>query len=132
MFFILLGLFTIIPIVEITLLIKVGGNIGVMNTLLLVFLTGFYGALLAKGQGMEVLNKINAAGAEGRMPAAELIDGLMILIGGVTLLTPGFFTDFIGLSLLFPMSRSWIKIRLTKFIEKKISRGEWNVKVYRG
>ncbi len=120
MFFKLLILFTIIPIAELYLLIKIGGLIGALNTVLIIFLTAVIGAYLAKTQGFIVIRKINQALKEGRLPARELLDGLFVLLGGFTLLTPGFITDFIGLSMLFPPTRTlYIKLSV-QIIQNKI------------
>jgi len=120
MFFKLLILFTIIPIAELYLLIKIGGLIGALNTVLIIFLTAVIGAYLAKTQGFIVIRKINQALKEGCLPARELLDGLFVLLGGFTLLTPGFITDFIGLSMLFPPTRTlYIKLSV-QIIQNKI------------
>ena len=111
MFFKLFLLFTIIPILELYLLIKIGGVIGAFNTVLIILVTAIIGASLTKSQGLTVLSKIQEALNEGRILGNELLHGLMILLGGATLPTPGFITDFIGLSMLIPHIRDiYIKI----------------------
>lgn len=130
MFFKLLILFTIIPIAELYLLIKIGGLIGALNTVLIIFLTAVIGAYLAKTQGFIVIRKINQALKEGRLPAQELLDGLFVLLGGFTLLTPGFITDFIGLSMLFPPTRTlYIKLSV-QIIQNKIETDQWRIHRY--
>jgi len=130
MFFKLLILFTIIPIAELYLLIKIGGLIGALNTVLIIFLTAVIGAYLAKTQGFIVIRKINQALKEGRLPARELLDGLFVLLGGFTLLTPGFITDFIGLSMLFPPTRTlYIKLSV-QIIQNKIETDQWRIHRY--
>ena len=130
MFFKLLILFTIIPIAELYLLIKIGGLIGALNTVLIIFLTAVIGAYLAKTQGFIVIRKINQALKEGRLPARELLDGLFVLLGGFTLLTPGFITDFIGLSMLFPPTRTlYIKLSV-QIIQTKIETDRWRIHRY--
>lgn len=130
MFFKLLILFTIIPIAELYLLIKIGGLIGALNTVLIIFLTAVIGAYLAKTQGFIVIRKINQALKEGRLPARELLDGLFVLLGGFTLLTPGFITDFIGLSMLFPPTRTlYIKLSV-QIIQTKIETDQWRIHRY--
>ncbi len=130
MFFKLLILFTIIPIAELYLLIKIGGLIGALNTVLIIFLTAVIGAYLAKTQGFIVIRKINQALKEGRLPAQELLDGLFALLGGFTLLTPGFITDFIGLSMLFPPTRTlYIKLSV-QIIQNKIETDQWRIHRY--
>lgn len=124
MFLKLFILFTIIPIVELYLLIKIGGMIGALNTVLIILFTAVIGAYLAKTQGFRVIRKINQALNEGRLPARELLDGMVVLLGGFTLLTPGFLTDFIGLSMLFPPTRIlYIKLAV-RIIQNKIETGQ--------
>ena len=124
MFFKLFLLFTVIPIAELYLLIKIGGMIGGFNTVLIIFITALVGAYLAKSQGFMVIRKIQQAMHEGRLPARELLHGLFVLLGGFTLLTPGFITDFIGLSMLVPTIRE-IYIRYTEqLIRNKIKTGK--------
>jgi UPF0716 protein FxsA len=127
MFFRLFILFTIIPIAELYLLIKIGGMIGAFNTVLIILFTAVIGAYLAKTQGFIVIRRINQALNEGRIPGQELLDGLFVLLGGFTLLTPGFLTDFIGLSMLFPLTRIlYIKIAV-QIIQNKIETGQWRI-----
>ncbi len=117
-------LFTIIPIAELYLLIKIGGMIGALNTVLIILFTAVIGAYLAKTQGFIVIKKINQALNEGRLPARELLDGLVVLLGGFTLITPGFLTDFIGLSMLFPPTRVlYIKLAV-RIIQNKVETGQ--------
>jgi UPF0716 protein FxsA len=130
MFFRLLLLFTLIPLIELYILIKVGGMIGALNTILIIVVTGITGAYLARTQGFRVIQKINLAIEQGRTPGRELLEGLFILIGGFTLLTPGFITDLMGLSMLLPLTRSfYIKIAL-KLIQNKIDTGQWFIHRY--
>ena len=108
--------FIITPIVELYLLIKIGVLIGAFNTIMLVVLTGIAGALLARSQGLAVLNKINSDLESGIMPAESLIDGLFILIGGLLLITPGIITDVIGFIFVIPYTREVVK----KYIKNKL------------
>ncbi len=108
--------FVITPIVELYLLIKIGGLIGAFNTIMLVVLTGIAGALLARSQGLAVLNKINSDLESGSMPAEALIDGLFILVGGLLLITPGIITDIIGFIFVIPHTRAMVK----KYIKNKL------------
>ena len=116
--------FTILPALELALLIKVGSHIGALNTILIVILTGVVGAALARNEGFRVLMKIQDSLQRGVMPSAELLDGMMILAGGVALLTPGFITDVLGLLLLFPVSRAGIKWLLRRQFRSMIARGQ--------
>jgi len=120
----LILLFTIIPALELTLLIKVGTHIGVGNTLLIIILTGVVGAYLARLQGFIVLRKIQNELNHGNMPNSQLLDAFMILAGGIVLLTPGFITDIFGLILLIPWTRALIKLWTKKKFESMITKGE--------
>jgi UPF0716 protein FxsA len=106
MFLRLLLLFTIVPLVELFLLVKLGTVVGVGPTVALVIFTGVLGAWLARQQGLGVLRRLSEDLAEGRLPAEALIDGLLILIAGAVLLTPGLLTDALGFLLLVPQSRA--------------------------
>lgn len=104
-FAILLLLFLMIPILEIYLLIKVGGSIGAMPTVILVVFTAVIGVWLLRIQGFSTLQKVKKIVAAGGIPAFELVEGLILLVAGALLLTPGFFTDTIGFLCLMPALR---------------------------
>ena len=107
--------FTLIPALEIFLFIEIGKTIGTLNTFMVVILSGFLGAYLARMQGIQTMHKVRANLDQGILPAEELVDALIIFAAGIVLLTPGFFTDAFGLLLLFPPSR----IHFKRFIRKK-------------
>ena len=109
--------FTIIPIIEIYLLIEIGSVFGALTAVTLVILTGFLGAFLARMQGLQTLYRIQESLREGRMPSGELLDALLIIIAGLVLLTPGFLTDSAGFLLLIPATRNAIKNWLRRQIE---------------
>jgi len=109
--------FTIIPIIEIYLLIEIGAMFGALTAVTLVILTGFLGAFLARMQGLQTLYRIQESLREGRMPSGELLDALLIVIAGLVLLTPGFLTDSAGFLLLIPSTRNSIKYWLRRQIE---------------
>lgn len=115
--------FTLIPLAELWLLITVGSYIGAWTTIGIVLLTGFAGAWLARLQGMATLARVQANMNQGIMPTEELIDGLLILVAGVVLLTPGFLTDILGLVLLFPPTRgpikAWLKSKMKTWTAKR-------------
>jgi UPF0716 protein FxsA len=94
-----------LPIAEIAVFIIVGRYIGVLPVLGLIFLTAAAGSLLLRVQGLSVLKKLAAETDAGRLPARELVDGSMILLAGLFLLTPGFVTDLLGLLLFIPAVR---------------------------
>ncbi len=109
-------LFIGVPIIEIALFIQVGGVIGLWPTLAIVVLTAFLGTSLMRAQGIMTLNRLQEALATGGNPTDPMAQGAMILVAGVLLLTPGFFTDAIGFALLIPPVRvalmRWIAARL--------------------
>jgi len=125
----LLILFIIIPGVELYILIEVGKKIGSLPTIGIIVLTGILGAYLVKRQGFMILKKIQNDLNEGIMPGDSLIQGAIILIGGVLLLTPGFITDIIGFVFLIPVSRLVVKKYLLKWLKGKIKEGNF---YYRG
>ena len=101
----MLFLFIFLPMVELYLLIMLGSRIGAMPTIGLIVLTGIIGATLARQQGLSVLSKIQREMASGKPPTQELVEGALIVVGGIVLLTPGIVTDIFGFSLLFPPVR---------------------------
>ena len=102
----LVGLFIVVPIIELYVIIKIGGLIGVIPTLALLLADALLGSLLLRHQGRGAWQRFNPALAERRFPGREVADGLMIAIGGTLLLTPGFVTDIFGLLLLIPPTRA--------------------------
>ncbi|MFP4624901.1 MAG: FxsA family protein [Gemmatimonadota bacterium] len=124
MFARLLALFVLLPLVELALLIWVGQAIGLGWTLGIVVATGLLGATLARRQGLRAWGAIQAELREGRMPGGTLVDGLLILIGGIVLLTPGILTDLAGFGLLLPPTRNALKRTLRQRFERAIERGE--------
>ncbi len=124
MFIKLLILFTLVPIIELYVLIEAGRQIGVSATIGMIFLTGIAGAYLARSQGFNLINRIQTDLNQGRIPAEEMMDGAMILAGGLLLLTPGFCTDLFGFCLLTPVTRQFFKVWLKKWLDLKIRRGD--------
>ncbi len=121
MFIRLLAVFIVIPLIELIILVKVGSYIGLWPTILIVVLTGIVGAALARYQGFIIINKIRSDVSSGRVPARELIDGLLVLIGGIVLLTPGFITDICGFFLLIPFTRNLIKGFVRSHFERMVN-----------
>lgn len=107
-------LFIIMPIAEIAVLIKVGGAIGAWTTIGIVILTAILGTFMLRQQGMATLNKAQQRMQQGEMPAHQMLEGLLLLIGGVLLLTPGFITDFFGFCTLVPFSRHFLAKKLAE------------------
>ena len=109
--------FTLIPMIELYLLIKLGAVIGAFNTLLLVILTGATGAYLARLQGLQVMFRVRERLQQGEMPAEDMLDALIIFIAGIVLLTPGLLTDMAGLLLLLPSIRFRFKVWLRQKLD---------------
>lgn len=124
MFARLVALFVLLPLAELVILIQVGRAIGLLWTLALVIATGFLGATLARRQGLQAWRAIQAELNQGRMPGGTLVDGLLILIGGIVLLTPGILTDLAGFGLLLPTTRNALKRALRSRFERAIERGD--------
>jgi len=120
-------LFTIVPLVELYLLLFLGNLMGFWPTVLLVLLTGVVGAWLAKREGLRVFRKYRDALSEGRMPEEGVLGGLLVLVGGVLLVTPGVLTDLTGLALLFPPTRRIIAAHMRARFEKRIRDGSVRV-----
>jgi UPF0716 protein FxsA len=112
MFLRLLLLFTVVPLLELFLLVKLGTVIGIGATVLIVICTGVLGAWLARWQGLGVLRRLTEDVNEGQLPADALIDGLLILIAGAVLLTPGLITDALGFLLLVPQGRAVVRNKI--------------------
>ncbi len=120
-------LFTIVPLVEIWLLIEMGAIIGSGPTILLIASTGFIGVFLAKYQGLAVLSKMQRDLETGIMPGDPMFDGACILVGGALLLTPGLITDLLGFSLLLPVTRILYKTAAQKYFNRRMEKGTFQV-----
>ena len=109
MFFLLLLLFLAVPLAEILVIVEVAQRTGIIETIALLLIVSILGAWLVKSEGMGVIRKIQFQLIQGQIPNKELLDGGLILIAGVLMLTPGFITDVFGLLLLFPLTRPIIR-----------------------
>lgn len=123
MIFRLFLLFSVVPIIEVWLLIRVGRVIGPLPTAAVLLAISFTGAWVARHQGTRVFARIRDDLAQGQVPAAGLLDGALVLCGGILLMTPGFFTDAVGLFFLFPATRAILKLWARRAIERSLSRG---------
>lgn len=123
----LILLFIFVPICEIFILLEAGREIGVWPTVLLIVLTGIAGAWLARSQGFDIMQKINASLARGEVPAAEIVNGIFILVGGLLLLTPGFLTDLFGFTCLVPFTREPMLRLVTAWLKRNIESGRIQV-----
>lgn len=130
MFLRLAALFILVPLAELALLVYVGTLIGVLYTILIVVATGLLGAFLARHQGLVTLSRIRSNLERGIVPSYELLNGVLILMGGLLLLTPGLITDVVGFTLLIPQTRSIIGRWLGRLIRRALQKREihyWEV-----
>lgn len=115
--FILLAVFIGLPLIEIAVFIAVGERVGLWPTLGLVILTAVVGTTLLRSQGLSTLMRAQAATRRGELPLTELFEGLYLVIAGLLLLTPGFVTDALGLTLFIPWFRQWLGYRLFRSLQ---------------
>jgi UPF0716 protein FxsA len=113
--------FIIIPFAEIYVVIKVGSYFGAFNTVMIMILTAFLGAFLARLNGLITMLKIRESLSKGILPAEEMIDAILIFLAGIVLITPGFITDIAGLLILFPKTRVIFKRWLRKKFDEWIN-----------
>lgn len=118
----LVVLLLVVPVLELAVIVQVADEVGVLNTLGLLVLVSIAGAWLLKQQGLATWRSVQATAARGQMPTKEAADGVLILLGGALLLTPGFVTDAVGLVLLIPPTRAFVKSGFRKLL------GAWAVK----
>ncbi|BBA69348.1 FxsA family protein [Geobacter sulfurreducens] len=121
-------IFSVVPIIELYLLIRVGKLIGALPTVALLLLISLAGAWLVRAQGFVILRRIQEELAMGRLPAAGLLDGALVLLGGLLLLTPGFFSDVIGLFFIIPPTRAVIKQFLGLWLQNRLARGQFVIR----
>ncbi len=108
----LVALFIAIPIAELYVIIQVGQAIGALPTIAILLADSIIGAMLWRSQGRTAWRRFNEALAAGRVPAREVLDGVLVVFGGAFLITPGFLTDIVGIFLLLPPTRALVR-RLT-------------------
>jgi len=111
-------LFAILPILEIMLLLNVSDSIGGWNTFAIVLVTAFFGAYFVRREGANTLRDVQLKMSQGQMPGKELSEGLLLLVAGVLLVTPGFITDIVGLLFTIPFTRAPIAAALVKSFMK--------------
>jgi len=125
----LLALFTIVPALELFLLLQIGSWLGPLPTLLLVLLTGAVGAWFAKREGLGLLQQLRSDLSMGIPPAERLVEGALVLVGGVLLVTPGVLTDLTGLTLVLPWTRRLIAPIVLSRLGGMITGGSFKVDV---
>ena len=124
-------IFVVTPLVELAILIYLGTIIGALYTILIVVITGLLGAFLARRQGLATLTRIRNSTEQGVLPSGELFQAVLILIGGLLLLTPGLITDLVGFAMLIPQTRNVVTRWLRNLIQRKIERKEtlyWRIR----
>ena len=119
----LVVIFILVPIAELYVIIKVGEAIGLVPTLVLLLADALLGSLLLRYQGRAAWIRFNRALAEGRVPHKEVFDGVLVIMGGALLLTPGFLTDIVGLIFLIPPTRALIRAMSSRFVRRRLALG---------
>ncbi|MDB4974669.1 MAG: FxsA protein [Myxococcaceae bacterium] len=119
--------FTVLPFLELFLLIRIGRVVGTGSTIAFVIAMGFVGAALARRQGRKVLLEWQEALAQGRVPEEGVLGGVLIFVGGLLLITPGVITDVAGLFCLLPPTRRAIARALSSHLERKVAVGQVQV-----
>ena len=113
-------LMIIVPTIELYLLMEIGQKIGTLNTVALIILTGTAGSTLMKMEGWRAWQNMKKELSEGRLPGKRIMDGFLILVGGIFLITPGVLTDILGLLLIFPLTRIFFREILIKILKNKV------------
>ena len=124
-------LFVVTPLVELAILIYLGTLIGTPYTILIVVITGLLGAFLARRQGLATLSRIRSSVERGILPSGDLFQAVLILIGGLLLITPGLITDLAGFAMLIPQTRNIVTKWLRNLIQRQIERGDvryWRIR----
>ncbi|MDQ1522054.1 MAG: protein FxsA, partial [Actinomycetota bacterium] len=117
MFAVLALVFIVVPLVELYVIVQVGQAIGVWDTIGLLLLSSIVGALLARHEGFVVIGRVRERLERGEVPGRELLDGMLILAGGLLMVVPGFVTDAIGILLLFPPTRALARL----FVQRRFA-----------
>jgi UPF0716 protein FxsA len=119
----LIALFIIVPLAELYLILKVGDAIGAVWTILLLAADSVLGSVLLRTQGRAVWARFNTTLAEGKMPHREVMDGVLVIFGGAFLITPGFLTDIVGLTLLIPPTRAVVRRLVVRRLGRRVAVG---------
>jgi UPF0716 protein FxsA len=119
----LVVIFILVPIAELYVIIKVGEAIGLVPTLVLLLADAILGSMLLRHQGRAAWIRFNRALAEGRLPHKEVFDGVLVIMGGALLITPGFLTDILGLILLIPPTRALVRAMSSRFVRHRLALG---------
>jgi UPF0716 protein FxsA len=119
----LIALFIIVPLAELYVILKVGDAIGAVWTILLLAADSVLGSVLLRTQGRAVWARFNTTLEEGRMPHREVMDGVLVIFGGAFLITPGFLTDIVGLTLLIPPTRAVVRRLVVRRLGRRVTVG---------
>lgn len=117
----LLLLLTIVPAVELYLLLQIGSWLGPLQTVALILITGMVGAYIAKREGFGLLTTLRDELAKGMPPGERLMEGALVIAGGLLLVTPGVFTDLAGFALILPPTRRWVAPRALAWLLTKVT-----------
>ena len=112
-------LFLLIPIIEITIFITVGSNIGILNTIIIILITALIGIFLVRRRGIRLLFNAQNNLFNGNMPTEEIKGGIFLLISGLLLITPGFFSDCIGFGLFLKPVQQYLALKATKYFQSR-------------
>ena len=126
MFIRLFLLFTVVPLIELAILMKLGNIFGLLHTIGLVIITGIIGAFLARDQGLKVIRELQGSLSQGKAPTDPIIEGILVLISAALLVTPGVLTDIIGFVLVIPYTRRIIRDLLKEYFKRKIAKGVYS------
>jgi UPF0716 protein FxsA len=121
-------LLIVVPALEIWGIVQLGSRIGPLATLAVLIGSGAVGAYLAKREGLKALTEAQRQMQAGQIPGRTLLDGICIVAGGVLLITPGFFTDLLGLTLLLPWTRTFYRGLMLGWLEKRMRSGNYTIR----
>jgi UPF0716 protein FxsA len=125
-----LFLFILIPLLELYILFKISGYLGAFQTVALVVFTALLGLVLARFEGLKTLQQISQSLSQGIVPAEEMVDGVLIFVGGILLITPGVVTDLFALVLLIPYTRTIFKRWLRRRFDRMVAAGNVRLQYY--
>ena len=112
-------LFIFIPLIEIIIFISIASNIGILNTVAIIFVTALVGIYLVRRQGISLLFNAQKNLSQGIMPAEEIKGGIFLLISGLLLITPGFFTDFIGFAMFLKPVQNFVGLKAIQYFKSR-------------
>ncbi|MGO4543262.1 FxsA family protein [Paenibacillus sp. 2TAB23] len=123
----LLAVFIIVPVIELWGIFQMGSWIGGWNTFFILIVMGLAGAYLARAEGRRVWSEAQRQMQAGQIPGQTMLDGLCVLAGGILLLMPGFLSDIVGVTLLFPATRTFYRQMMLHWIEKRMRNGNFKI-----